>query len=1146
MNFVDGFHILKQGKYTLALAVLVAAVTLAGLTGILNPASRPEPRAVRGVIDLDGWDFGRNGSLPLQGDWAFYWEQFLSPRDFTSEKAITGNSFLPVPTPGLKHPRPSAKGFATYRLILENVPAGQRLALRIDSLMEACTVWVNGRKAYENGVVGRYKASQKAGRPASALIRLTAEDDKTPVAEIVVQVSKYRYISGGTKLAFFLGPEKNLAGQLDRARLFAVFSSALLLAMGCYHLVFYFFRPQDRSLLFFSLYCLLWMTVLLINASHQTAIPLISEVPLRLLVPVDQAAYFFTIPFVFLFMKAMFPAQTPSLLVRLYLVSAACLSVWFIFADTTETRVIITGHIISATSILFFFTIAVRAALSGHQTARMILSGGVVLWLCGVNDILNALEIIQTGVWIHSGLVIFIFSQAISLAFRFAKTFRLAQDLSVELREKNKALTRLDSLKDEFIANTTHELSTPLSGIIGIAESMTAGAAGDLPPKAVRNLDMIAVSGKRLNNLLEDILDLSRLKNKDLNLKLQPVDPAGPADLTIRLLTPLAEAKGLCLSNNISPGTGLVLADENRLQQIFHNLVGNAIKYTEKGDVSVRANVVPPHMEIAVSDTGIGIPENKREDIFRYFEQVRSEASKASEGTGLGLPISKQLIELHNGAIRVESTVNQGTTFFFTLPLADETSVLPRELPHQPHPLARAAVISGMSSSPHPSRYSVPGNAPEILVVDDDPINLQVVVNHLEMEHMIVHTAGNGESALKMVREAIKPDLVLLDIMMPGIDGYAVCRKLRKTHSLSAMPVVMLTAKKQLKDLVNGFDAGANDYLTKPFSREELLARVNTQLKLGHAFRILEENEALKQEIRRRKKTELDLQLIQHRLERILDSLDDAVIAVNESLEICFSNAACRRLLGYNTRELLGLPVANLFSGNPEKAGEYMTDLIRHDKRATVETHMLRKDAGMISCRLAITALDLEEETLKVMMLQSTDPTPAAGPAVPAGQDAISIVETVNKNRERIELLEKVLVGDAAPAPQAPIRDSLEKIQEIILRMEQSWTPASNELEKRAVAVQAMNLALSYWQDATGMTKVDLAEQSGIWKVYMDKNGFQRTQTLDKYLDSEKFPKNPRWNQIFKTIDFVLLSCKTQTSSRKGLESAFSSLKQIA
>ncbi len=394
-------------------------------------------------------------------------------------------------------------------------------------------------------------------------------------------------------------------------------------------------------------------------------------------------------------------------------------------------------------------------------------------------------------------------------------------------------LKQMDKLKDEFLANTSHELRTPLNGIIGIVESLLDGATGILSEETNRNLTMVVNSGKRLLRLIEDILDFAKMKSGNIELQPEPVDIREAVDLVLEVAKPLLRNKPIAMENRIESGHPLVLADPNRLQQILFNLVGNAVKFTEKGSITVSAKVRAKHMRIEVRDTGVGISLDQFETIFKMFQQVESSLSRSQGGIGLGLPITKKLVALSGGTIDVKSEVGAGSRFGFTIPLAPNRKQ-PASAPAKPPP-KNLPVTPEQTDISQLTHAILSRDSHKILVVDDEPVNLLVLSNHLSLQNYKVVTAKNGMEAIQMLEKARDFDLVILDLMMPGMSGFEVCRSIRTTWSLYQLPILILTARNQMKDFVQALEVGANDYVTKPFDKRELMARVQTLLTLKEA-----------------------------------------------------------------------------------------------------------------------------------------------------------------------------------------------------------------------------------------------------------------------------------------------------------------------
>ena len=433
-------------------------------------------------------------------------------------------------------------------------------------------------------------------------------------------------------------------------------------------------------------------------------------------------------------------------------------------------------------------------------------------------------------------------------SMQFAEELQVAlekeKETQVQLRKAKEAAEAANEAKNQIMANTSHELRTPLHGIINLADLIRIGASGPVSPQAVQDLEMIINSASRLNSLVNDILDFSKLQKQQLEIQHKPVDLFQVAENSLALLKPLHREKPIDLQNELTKDLPLVDGDEDRIQQILLNLLGNALKFTESGEVRLSAVIQDGWIELAVADTGIGIPQDKQERIFDAFEQGDASTERTHGGTGLGLSVAKQLVELHGGRIWLESVVGQGSVFRFTLPCSSaseqertEPVVSKKVNTTKALPVAVATVPvveEETGSEPNVDLLVDDPSEVTILVVDDEPINRQVLRNQLEMVGYRVEVAIDGLQGLKLL-EKLNPQVILLDVMMPRISGYQTCYRIRQKYSASELPIILLTAKDQPEDTVRGFQHGANDYLTKPFSREELLIRVQFHLKLSKA-----------------------------------------------------------------------------------------------------------------------------------------------------------------------------------------------------------------------------------------------------------------------------------------------------------------------
>jgi two-component system, sensor histidine kinase ChiS len=413
-------------------------------------------------------------------------------------------------------------------------------------------------------------------------------------------------------------------------------------------------------------------------------------------------------------------------------------------------------------------------------------------------------------------------------------------------REVVTKLKRIDGLKDEFLTNTSHELRTPLFGIIGLAESMLETSGVRFSKMDVSNLAMIIASGKRMAAIVEDVQDFSLIRNNSLKIKKVPVDIKVVSGIIAALTQPLLAYDKVKIINNILPELPPVYADEDRLQQIFHNILGNAAKFTDKGKITIDAEIKDKFIVVSIADTGPGIPKDRFADIFESFTQLEHSDSRVHEGTGLGLAITKNLVSLQGGDIWLESELGVGTTFYFSVPIylgdeqTDILNVSKRIIRRLEAGGTNTDTVDLLDERDHIKDAKISVKSARILVVDDEPVNRRVLRNQLAAVNIEVVDVIDGLQAINLLKKGEKFDLVLMDVMMPHLSGYDTCKKIRSQYSRQSLPIIFITAKNQLQDMISGFEAGGNDFLTKPFSRSELLVRVDIHLQLLESHRDLE------------------------------------------------------------------------------------------------------------------------------------------------------------------------------------------------------------------------------------------------------------------------------------------------------------------
>jgi signal transduction histidine kinase/ActR/RegA family two-component response regulator len=421
------------------------------------------------------------------------------------------------------------------------------------------------------------------------------------------------------------------------------------------------------------------------------------------------------------------------------------------------------------------------------------------------------------------------------------------------LEEKALQLESASNYKSEFLANMSHELRTPLNSLLILANLLADNPGHNLTDEQIEFARMIHRAGSDLLELIEDILDLSKVEAGKMEVRPAAMDIRSLCEGIRRSFEPVAGEKNLGFVVQVDPAVpDALVTDEQRLRQILKNLLSNAFKFTDSGCVTLEVfPSSPTEMQSAldadkhegdmvafsVSDTGIGVPGEKLRQIFEAFQQSDGTTSRKYGGTGLGLSISRQIARLLGGSIGVESNLGAGSAFTVYVPAQvpsrEEAAQKQGAPPTESERFGRGPILA---ASKRPSdlsaqRPSLAGST--ILVIDDDVRNVFALTSALEFHGSNVLYAGNGTDGLRTVQEHPDIDLVLMDVMMPDMDGNQTTAAIRSTPGREQLPVLFLTAKAMAGDREKSFAAGASDYLTKPVDLDGLLASMPRLLPLG-------------------------------------------------------------------------------------------------------------------------------------------------------------------------------------------------------------------------------------------------------------------------------------------------------------------------
>ncbi|MCL1631383.1 ATP-binding protein [Sporolactobacillus sp. CPB3-1] len=782
------------------------------------------PTAKAGHIDLAHWNFEKNGSIELNGQWYFYPDQLLTPETTQhgkNRRLIT----VPEKTRNANSIKPYYVNAGTYRLVIYS-DHEQMFGLRATHIYNSSRIYVNGMLVGGSGRPSKGDSKVASLKPAVSYFPL-----QRGYNELLIQVARADVATawGITKPITF-GTQQQISRSYDRSIFSDMVTVAAFFFMGLYFFGYFVQRRQDAHLLFFSVICLLFSMIISWISPGRVIYIFFPDLSYRALVILEVIETLLLGVVVLLHLFSTYP-KLVSKKVLTWGIGISCATLIIDFIPWSPlTPMILFLHSFLAVSILtytsYIFVLAiVRKTTESIYLMVATLSMSIFIIITTIRSYSSSMII---SLYTFSSLI-FLLMLSLLISQRFAHALKRNESLAREL-------VRSDQLKDEFIARTSHEFRTPLNGIINAAQTLLVSRSDRTIGDEADKFQIITRIGYRLSALVNDVLDLEKIRQGKLSLHPIPLDVAAAVKSELPFYSLLAKKKGLVLANAVPENLPLVSADENRFRQILNNLIGNAIKYTPAGKITLQARKIEQVVEITVTDTGTGIPRSEFEAIFQAFE--RRDKLNQSEGAGLGLSIVKQLVELQNGKVWVQSEAGSGSVFHFTLPLfnakqgsSHETFSQSAERTGTDEALLNGHLPEVTLETPYHSPFN---HATTILVVDDDLENLKILIDMLTGMSYNVTAVKNGKEALDEIAHS-KPDAVILDLMMPGMSGYDVCHKIREQYSLTELPVLMLTAAIIDEEKHYAFRAGANDILQKPYNFSEFSARVHGLILMKNA-----------------------------------------------------------------------------------------------------------------------------------------------------------------------------------------------------------------------------------------------------------------------------------------------------------------------
>lgn len=749
-------------------------------------------------------------------DWRFYPGLFIQPSIIDRYSGTVLRHFdaplRPFFSRSFYYP---SEQFGTLRIEVNGSEDLENAAVMIPPFYSAYRLFINGREAAVEGTPSPTKKNEK-GAVKMRIVDLP-DDEKT--VELVFHFSNYSLSVGRLAQSVPVIAGRDI---LERRFIIQVILHALLgmilLVLAVLSFGMFFSRRSAREYLVLAGFSITAFLRMILSGPGILKV-FLSGIPLQLLARLDFFLISVSVPFIFGVISVYFPKRIPRILPKI---------IWMAGGAAAAAVLVLPASL--GGSILFYYGLVCSVCalvpavllIPGKQDEERsfgVRLGYFVLLAAALHDFMFVCGIIHTMYLNSYGIFVFAVSLGI---FILRREYRGLADLG----RYNQRLALVEKSRDELFSYTSHELRNPLNGIIGLSESLLHDSPDPLNPDQRISLSLIAASGMQLSNQVNDLLDFTRIKSGEIALNLRPVDLYQIAELTKNIMIPLISGKPHTIRNAISREIGLVQADENRLGQILYSLINAGIKLTKDGVLTIAAEENGAEVILVFSGTNFTVGQDDLQLIFDFFEREEEFALKGLRNTGIGLAVIKSLIEKHGGKLQISAGDNEISVKMSLLRCSEETascedivSIIDADSLDD---IAGTDIAIGDDTV---KRFS-------ILVAEDNAADAQIIKNLLTSMGFNVTATTDGEEALQSVGRS-QYDLALIDTVMPRMNGYEICRKIREHYDSTRLPIILVLSKLQSHEMMHGLTVGANDFLFKPFNQEEFITRVKTHLNLA-------------------------------------------------------------------------------------------------------------------------------------------------------------------------------------------------------------------------------------------------------------------------------------------------------------------------
>lgn len=836
-------------RTAVVICIVILAANILGLVLLNNSQDKNLVPASNGVLSLKDWDFYKQGIVKAGGIWEFYPGELITPTQdedvFIKYSPI--KEFVKVPLDWRSytiqaHPFDSG----TFRLRIK-VPEDGSYGIRIGDTNQGTAIYINGTNACESG----FKANRKS------LVGIANSSKKE--LELVIQVKDYYKERGGILHAPEFGTSYEILGHRDVDRAIEGFIISCCMVVGLCLAGSSLGRKGSRGVLYFGLFLIL--QGIYISTTGEKLIWDVVSHPVNIIFFYELQIYIIYLSFFCLLLLTNhllkeFTRKKAAVFLRVLLLIIGPYFDWVPYGSAFNMGITLYCHKIIIVAIIvvttaYILSILCRAFIKGVENIGFIivLSTTYVCYLSPL--LLNFLFDINIGKIPTIMMLIMILLQITFVYYQSRLAFEKVDRLSSQL-------LAYDHMKNKFLAKTSLELQKPMNRITDLSESLLKGEKGTLNFNQQQEMMQVNREGKHIFSILEEMLEASG-ENQDIRILTENIGRGVLEEMIAELEYLAYDRKNLKIIKDIPCDFPGIRGDGRRLRQVMYHLIHNAVKFTEAGEIAISAKVRGNEAFISVRDTGTGIPKAQREIIFVPFYQGEKQGVDKAEGLGLGLGIAKNLIELMGGRIWVVSEEGKGSQFTFTMPLAERKAK------------EEMRVLSSLETPEHTGlkdeeerdyvRFNGLKDGTILITSREEGLLRELLRLNQEEKYTLIVVNSYDKVPEYVLEENI--DLIILDFNPDNVTGYETCRRIREHYTMAELPVIILTEAWQAKELQRSVQAEVNDFMKKPFSWEELKARIETLLLVRNSAK-----EAINQEHKK-----LHAQIMPHFLYNTLNTI---------------------------------------------------------------------------------------------------------------------------------------------------------------------------------------------------------------------------------------------------------------------------------